>query len=61
MKNLSILGQGIQVIESKYQARVQKFSFLARHHFKAKLYCYNYIVTFGKYLSELYWIVLMCF
>ena len=45
----------------KYEERVRKFSFLARHHFKAELYGYIYIVIFGKHLSELYLIVLMCF
>ena len=28
---------------------------------EAELYCYIYIVIFGKDLLELYWIVLMCF
>ena len=44
-----------------YEERVRKFSFLARHHFKAELYRYIYTVIVGKHLSELYWIVLMCF
>ena len=44
----------------KYEERVSKFSFLAGHHFKAELYRYIYIVIFGKHLSELYWIILMC-
>ena len=48
-------------VSQRYEERVQKFSFFARHHFKAELYHYIYIVIFGKYLSELYWIVLMCF
>ena len=48
------------LLSQKYEERVQKFSFLIRHHFKAQLYCYIYIVIFGKHLSELYWIVLMC-
>ena len=45
-------------MSQKYEERVRKFSFLTRHHFKADLYRYIYIV---KHLSELYWIVLMCF
>lgn len=43
----------------KYEERVQKFSFLARQHFKAELYRYIYIVILGKHLSELCWIILM--
>ena len=39
----------------------RKFSFLAPQYFKAELYCYVYIVIFGEHLSELYWIVLMCY
>ena len=46
---------------TEYEERVRKFSFLARHHFKSELYRFIYIVIFGKHLSELYWIVLMCF
>ena len=42
----------------KYEERVRKFSFLARHNFKAELYRYIYIVVFGKHLFVLYWIVL---
>ena len=34
----------------KYEERVQKFSILARYHFKAELYGYVYIVIFGKHL-----------
>ena len=38
-------------LNQKYEERVRKFSFLARHHFKAELYRYiynyNYIVIFG--------------
>ena len=37
------------------------FSFSHDIILKAELYCYIYIVIFGKYLSELYWITLMCF
>ena len=48
-------------LSQKYEERVHKFSFLVRHDFKAELYRYIYIVIFGKHLSELYWIVLMCF
>ena len=32
----------------KYEERVQKFSFLEQHHFKAELCCYIYIVIFVK-------------
>ena len=48
-------------LSQKYQERVRAFSFLARHHFNAELCHYIYIIIFGKHLSELYWIVLMCF
>ena len=27
-------------LSQKYEERVRNFSFIARHHFKAKLYCY---------------------
>ena len=27
----------------KYEQRVEKISFLARHHFKAELYLYRYL------------------
>ena len=47
-------------LSQKYEERVRKFPFLPRHHFKAELYRYIYIVIFGKHLPELYWIVLMC-
>ena len=46
-------------LSQKYEERVQKF--LARHHFKAELYCYISIVILGIHISELYWIVIMCF
>ena len=46
-------------LSQKYEERTRKFSFFARYHFKAKLYRYTYIVILGKYLSELYFIVLM--
>ena len=48
-------------LSQKYEERVMKFSFLARHDFKAELYRYIYIAIFGKHLSELNWIVLTCF
>ena len=48
-------------LSQKYEERVPKFVFLLRHYFKAELYRCIYIVIFGKHLSELYWIVLMCF
>ena len=41
-------GREFMSLSQKYEERVQKFSFLARHHFKAELYCYIYIVTFVK-------------
>ena len=40
-------------LSQKYEERARKFSFLARHHFKAELYRYIYIATFGKHLPEL--------
>ena len=49
------------LLSLKYEERVRKISFLARHHFKAELYRYIYIVIFDKHWSELCWIVLMCF
>ena len=48
-------------LSQKYEERVRKFSFLARHYFNAELYRYIYFVIFGKHLSELYWIVLIYF
>ena len=48
-------------LSQKYEERVRKFSFLARHHFKAELYRYICIVIFGKHLSELYFIVIDVF
>ena len=45
----------------KYEERVRKLSFLGRHHFKAELFRYINTVIFGKHLSKLYWVVLMCF
>ena len=48
-------------LSQKYEERVRKFSLLTRRHFKVELYRYIYIVIFGKHLSELYCIVLMCF
>ena len=44
-------------LSQKCEEREWKFSFLAQHHFKAELYCYVYVVIFGKYLPELYWIL----
>ena len=35
------------------------FLFLVQHHAKVELYCFIYIIIFGKHLSELYWIVLI--
>ena len=48
-------------LSQKYEERVRKFSFLARHHFRAELGRYIYIIIFDKHLSELYWFLLMCF
>ena len=48
-------------LSQKHEERVRQFSFLARHRFKAELYRYIYTIVFGKHLSELCWIVLMCF
>ena len=48
-------------LSQNYEKIVRKFSFLARHRFKAELYRYIYTIVFGKHLSELCWIVLMCF
>ena len=32
-------------LSQKYEEKVQKFSFLARHHFKAELYHYVYLLS----------------
>ena len=32
-------GREFMSLSQKYEERVQKFSFLAQHHFKAELYC----------------------
>ena len=61
MKICQFWGREFMLLSQKYAERIETFSFLAQHHFKAKLYCYIYIVIFGKHLSQLYWIVLMCF
>ena len=54
-------GKEFLSLSQKYEERLRKFSILVRHHFKAELYRYIYIAIFGKYLSELHWIVLICF
>ena len=59
MKIFQFCGREFMSLSQKHEERVQKFPFLARHHFKAELYPYIYNVIFGKHLSELYWIVLM--
>ena len=61
MKLCQFWGREFMSLSQKYEERVRKLSFLARHHFKAEWYGYIYIVIFGKHLSELYLIVLMCF
>ena len=61
MKICQFWGREFMSSSQKYGERVPKFSFLERHHFKAELDRYIYIPIFGKHLSELYWIVLMCF
>ena len=61
MKICQFWGREFMSLSQKYEERVRKFSVLVRYHFKAELYSYVYIVIFGKHLSELYWIVLMCF
>ena len=66
MKICQFWGREFMSLSQKYEQRVQKISFLARHHFKGELYPYIYIVLYRyvyiyKHLSELYWIVLMCF
>ena len=48
-------------LSRKYEERARKFYFLARRNFKTELYRYIHIVIFGKHLSELCWIILMCF
>ena len=41
-------------LSQKYEERGRKFFFFARHHFKAELYRYMYLVIFNKHLSQLY-------
>ena len=60
-ENLSILGQGIHVIETEVRRKSTEIFLFRRHHLKAELYRYIHIVIFGKRLSELYYMVLMCF
>ena len=61
MKICQFWGREFMLLSQKYEERVRKFSFLARYYFKIGLHLYTYIVTFGKHLSDLYWIVLICF
>ena len=62
MKIYQFWGRELTSLNQKYEERVWKFSFLAKHHFKAELYNYYIsIITFGKHLSELYWILSMRF
>ena len=60
MKICQFWGREFMSMSQKYEKRVLNFSFLVQLHFKAELY-YICIIVFGKHLSELYWIVLMCF
>ena len=57
MKTCQFWGRELISSSQKYEKTVWKFSFLA-YHFKAELYCYIYIVVFGKHLLELHWTVL---
>ena len=61
MKICQFWGREFMSLSQKYEERVGKFFFFARHQFNAELCRYIYIVAFGKRLSELYWIVLTCF
>ena len=61
MKICQFLGEEIMSLSQKCKEKAWKFSFLARHHFEAQLHRYVYIIIFGKHLSELHWILLMCF
>ena len=54
MKICQFCGREFMSLSQKYEERV-------RHHLKAELYRYSYILIFGKHLSELYWIALICF
>ena len=40
-------------LSQKHEEKARKFFFFARHRFKAELYCYIYIVIFGKQLSKI--------
>ena len=40
------------LLSQKYEERVQKFSFFARHHLKVELHRYIYIVISGKHLLD---------
>ena len=55
MKICRFWGKEFMSLSQKYEERVRKFSFLARHHVKAELYRYIYIVIFGKHLGTGKW------
>ena len=59
VKICQLWGREFMSLSQKYEERVQKFSILARHHFKTDRYIF--VVIFSKHLSNLYWIALMCF
>ena len=48
MKICQFWGREFMSLNQKHEERVGKFSFLARHRFKAELYRYIYIVIFGS-------------
>ena len=58
MKICQFWGRQLVPLSQKYEEREPKFFFLIRHHFQAELYRYIYT---SNHMSELYWIVLMCF
>ena len=51
MKICQFRDRGSMSLSQKYEERVRKFSFLARHHFKAELYPYIYLVIFQSLLN----------
>ena len=61
MKICQFWGRELMSLSQKYEERARNFFFLVRSRFKGELYRYIYNVILGKHLSELYWIVLMCF
>ena len=54
MKMCQLWGREFMSLSQKSEERVRKFSFLTRHHFKAELYLYIYIIIFGSNICQNY-------